>query len=276
MRNGSVGTTEVVVDVAGYFVGGTVADAGGVVAVSPSRLLDTRKAYGGAGAPVGNTPVTVQATGRGGVPASGVSAVVVNLTSINTWAWPGYLTAYPTGRLEPNTSNLNFAGNDVVPNLAFVKVGPDGAFKVAATSAQSSDIVVDVVGYVVGGLATGSKMYVPLTPSRVLDTRQTGAVPANSSRQMSLAGLGGLPAVGGFSGAVVNVTAVAASSAGYLTVYPGDLASAPTASNLNFTPRQVVANLVAVKTSAAGAVAIRNGSPGATNVVVDVAGFFTA
>jgi hypothetical protein len=86
--------------------------------------------------------------------------------------------------------------------------------------------------------------------------------------------VGGVP-VTGISGVVLNVTVVAGGSPGYLTVYPADVA-APLASNLNFSPGQVVPNLVAVKTSAAGAVAIRNASGSANHVIADVAGYFTA
>lgn len=84
---------------------------------------------------------------------------------------------------------------------------------------------------------------------------------------------GGVPA-SGISGVVLNVTAVA-SAAGFLTVYPADV-GAPNASNVNFTAGQVVPNLVAVKTSASGAVAIRNSSLGSTNVIADLAGYVTA
>jgi hypothetical protein len=78
----------------------------------------------------------------------------------------------------------------------------------------------------------------------------------------------------GVSGVVLNVTVVAGAAPGYLTVYPSD-AAPPVASNLNFTQGQVVANLVAVKTSAAGAVTIRNASGSANQVIADVAGYFT-
>ena len=85
--------------------------------------------------------------------------------------------------------------------------------------------------------------------------------------------MGGVPA-SGVSGVVLNVTAVA-SAGGFLTVYPADV-GVPNASNVNFTAGQVVPNLVAVKLSGAGVVAIRNGSPGSTNVIADVAGYFTS
>jgi FtsP/CotA-like multicopper oxidase with cupredoxin domain len=274
IRNGSVGTTDVVADVAGYFVSGTVVDPGGMTSVVPSRLLDTRVAMGGSGPVAANGTVKVQATGRGGVPATGVSAVVVNLTAV-TPTGAGYLTAYPSGGTAPATSNVNFVPGQVVPNLAFVKLGPDGSFTIKNGSSGVTEVIADVAGYVKDGTVAASGMYVALTPSRILDTRTGSAVAASSVRTLTVAGAGGVPAATGISAVVLNVTVVAGGAPGYLTVYPADV-SAPLASNLNFTPGQVVPNLVAVKTSAAGAVAIRNASSAPVNVIADVAGYFTA
>jgi stage V sporulation protein SpoVS len=145
------------------------------------------------------------------------------------------------------------------------------------SSPGATHVVADVAGYVLDGDVTASGMFVPLSPTRVLDTRPvyggSGAIAGNAVKVLTMTGAGGVPALG-VSGVVLNVTAVA-SAGGFLTVYPADAASVPNASNVNFTTGQVVANLVAVKTSATGQVAIRNGSPGATNVIADVAGYFT-
>jgi hypothetical protein len=273
IRNGSGGKTEVVADVAGYFVSGTVVDPGGVTSVAPSRLLDTRVALGGTGPVASNGTVKVQVTGRGGVPATGVSAVVVNLTAV-TPTGAGYLTAYPSGGTAPLASNVNFVPGQVVPNLAFVKLGADGSFTIRNGSAGVTEVIADVAGYVMDGTVTGSGMFVALTPARILDTRNSSAVGASAVKTLTVAGAGGVPATG-ISGVVLNVTVVAGGSPGYLTVYPADVA-APLASNLNFIPGQVVPNLVAVKTSAAGAVAIRNASGSPNQVIADVAGYFTA
>lgn len=271
IRNTSPGATHVVADVAGYFADGTVTDPGGLAAVTPSRLLDTRNT----GVVGGNGAVVVQTAGRGGVPASGVAAVVVNITAV-TPAASGFLTAYPTGGAVPNASNVNFTAGQVVPNLAFVKVAADGSFTVRNSSLGTTHVVADVAGYVLAGAVSGPGMFVPVSPSRVLDTRPayggSGALGSNAARVLTVAGAGGVPATG-VSGVVLNVTAVA-SAAGFLTVYPADV-GVPNASNVNFTAGQVVPNLVAVKTSASGAVGIRNASLGATNVIADVAGYFT-
>src|SRR4051794_34816927 len=76
----------------------------GYVPLAPSRLLDTRS---GIGAPKGLVAaaglVQLQVTGRGGVPASGVSAVVLNVTATQA-AGAGFVTVYPTGASKPTAS----------------------------------------------------------------------------------------------------------------------------------------------------------------------------
>jgi hypothetical protein len=79
----------------------------------------------------------------------------------------------------------------------------------------------------------------------------------------------------GISSVVLNMTAVAPSASGYLTVYPAGTIR-PVASNLNFRAKETVANLVEVPVSPSGQVAIYNGSDGNTNVVVDVEGYVTS
>jgi hypothetical protein len=55
--------------------------AGGFTAVTPARILDTRSGLGAPAAKVGPASVLeLQVNGRGGVPATGVSAVALNVT----------------------------------------------------------------------------------------------------------------------------------------------------------------------------------------------------
>ncbi len=54
---------------------------GGFTAVTPARILDTRTGLGAPAAKVaGGQTVELQVTGRGGIPAGGVSAVALNVT----------------------------------------------------------------------------------------------------------------------------------------------------------------------------------------------------
>ncbi len=80
----------------------------GYVGLQPYRLLDTRNGTGGASAPVGEAQYRwLKVAGRGGVPGSGVSAAVLNLTVTGPTA-AGYVTAFPSGVRRPTASSLNF------------------------------------------------------------------------------------------------------------------------------------------------------------------------
>lgn len=65
--------------------------------LTPSRLPDTRSGNGAPVARLGTAgTLSLQVTGRGGVPATGVPAVVLNVTAIDATA-PTFLTAWPAG-----------------------------------------------------------------------------------------------------------------------------------------------------------------------------------
>lgn len=137
----SSATSEVLVDVSGWFPA-----TSDLRAISPARLLDTRYGIGAAKAPIGKSrAVSVQVTGRGGVPASGVKAVVLNVTATRTQA-AGYLSAYPSGVSRPNTSVVNYSRETTVANSVIAKVGVGG--KVDIFSWAGADAIVDVQGYV--------------------------------------------------------------------------------------------------------------------------------
>jgi hypothetical protein len=136
------GSAHVILDVVGWFGSdGAVTEGGRYTALMPARILDTRN-----GAPVaeGGT-IAPTVTGIGGVPSSGVSAVVLNVTVTQPTA-PSFLTVYPDGTARPLASNLNFAANQTVPNLVVAKVGDDGRVAVY-NHAGSAHVIFDVVGW---------------------------------------------------------------------------------------------------------------------------------
>ena len=111
---------------------------GAFVSVAPARLLDTREGIGAARAAVGaNQTVDLQVTGRGGVPASGVAAVVMNVT-VTGPSTGGFLTVYPSGTTRPTASNLNFTAGQTIPNLVIVKLGATGKVTLINNSAGTS------------------------------------------------------------------------------------------------------------------------------------------
>lgn len=274
----SIQDTHVVIDVNGWF-----GAASGLKTMNPTRIIDSRTGTGGVAiARIGNNgaggaPLTFQVTGANGVPASGVSAVSVNLTVTNTTvsAGAGYLTAYPCGTEPPLASNLNFVSGETVANAAIVPLSPSGS--VCFYVYGQADLIVDMNGWI----STGSG-YRVLSPTRMFDTRDgSGGVPAGlvgsgssgpSTVQIPVANRFGLPASGSDT-VIMNVTVTGSpsgSSAGYVTVFPCT-SQPPVASNLNFVAQQTVANTVVAKVSANGTVCFYvNGS---THLLADISGF---
>ncbi|MGD9995915.1 MAG: DUF4394 domain-containing protein [Ilumatobacteraceae bacterium] len=264
-----------IIDVFGYY-SPPISRAGRFTPLTPARLFDSRDP--------GNTKpgafgyVNVQVAGRFGVPLLGVSAVIVNLTATEADE-PGFIQAYASGTPQPGTSNLNVERTGgTVSNLAVVPVGADG--QIVLFTQKGAHLIVDVAGWYSNEFGRGgySGLFVPVDPSRVLDTRDgTGAapkpVPALGTIDVTIAGRAGVPE-DGVAGVVANLTAVDTAAPGFVTMYP---AGTPLAlvSSLNVdVVGQIVPNLVASPLSSGGKVSIFHQTGG--NLVADVAGWFIA
>ena len=138
----NAGSTHVVIDVLGAFTPGATAR---FVPLSPARALDTRDGVGASRARLGRAPLPLGLAGRCGVPASGVSAVLLNVTVVSPSAGT-YVTVFPSGRERPLASNLNATAGQVVPNMVLVRLGPDGGASIYNNSGDL-DLVADVMGY---------------------------------------------------------------------------------------------------------------------------------
>src|ERR1035437_349915 len=128
-----------------------VTTPGGYTSLTPSRLLDTRTGVGApAGAVAAGGTVHLQVTGRGGVPASGVSAVVLNVT-VTAPTSGGSITVYGDGTPRPGVSNLNFVAGQTVPNLVIAPVGANGKVALYNGSGGTVQLIADVSGYYLAG-----------------------------------------------------------------------------------------------------------------------------
>jgi murein DD-endopeptidase MepM/ murein hydrolase activator NlpD len=264
------GDTHVLFDVAGYFTDVEREDGGaGYVPANPERILDTRRGVGGPKHAIGHRGTrVVQVAGVGQIPATGIEAVVLNVTATRSTASSSYLTVYPTGQKRPTTSNLNFPKGKDFPNLAITKLGDDGTVTVYNHSG-STHVLFDVAGYYRSG-APGT--FVPVTPTRVLDTRNgTGAAKGTVQRGLTL-DLSGIRDPDA-TAVVLNVTATKPTLGSYLTVYPSGT-DRPVASNLNWDPVETIPNLVVVRLGSSDRVELFN-YVGSTHVVADVAGYMT-
>ena len=242
----------------------------GFLPVSPTRLLDTRNGTGVAQGQLGaGGTLKLTIAGKAGLPTS-TTSVVLNVTVTGGTAG-SVLTVFPDGQALPTVSNLNFAAHQTVPNLVTVPV-VDGAVDFH-NLAGTVDVVADLDGYYT---SDGGQVYHGVTPTRALDTRNGTGAPVGplgpgASMTLTVAGVAGVPA--NASAVIMNVTATGGSAGGFLTVYPSDATSVPTATNVNFSAGQTIANLVIVPVRN-GTVNIFNGF-GTVDVVADITGYFT-
>jgi alpha-tubulin suppressor-like RCC1 family protein len=281
LTNYSRGTTDVLVDISGYVLGGDQVYSGGTVPVAQTRLLDTRTVR--AVAPLETVTVPVAGAATGHVPDD-AAMVWVNLTAVSPTV-AGDLQAYPAGDPIPGTSTLNFAKGQTVANAALVPVGDDGAITVRNESRGSTQILVDVVGYVqgdvnpFGAVAAGDTL--ALDPFRVLDTRTGVGAPRGAVAPGATVGVTVAAdqvaelAPPGVAAVIANVTVTSPTQFGNLTAFASGR-TRPSASTLNFVAGQTVANGAVIPVGADGRINIWNSSRGSAQVIVDITGWVWA
>ncbi|MCU1393966.1 MAG: hypothetical protein JWM34_2394 [Ilumatobacteraceae bacterium] len=251
---------DLVVDVSGTFTPTATAAAGRFVTVSPTRLLDTRATTSGGIASGGSVTIPLPP----GVDAD-ASALAVNVTSVDAQG-PGYLTGSAAGSPPPPTSFLNPDGSGAA--VAASVILPASANGITITLSTAGQVVVDLVGWFTGASAasTGDGLLVPVTPTRLLDTRT--ALPRlwpTGTRELA-------SPVSGAAALVTNVTGVAADGPGYVTAYPAGTAL-PATSSLNAARRDATTpNLAITNVSTRG---IAYYASAGTDLVVDITGYFT-
>ena len=119
---------------------------GSFIALTPARIMDTRS-----GDKVGELDgsgdvYSLQVTGVGGVPSTGVSAVALNVTAVSTETndFGGFVTVFPCGE-RPDASNLNFTSGQTIPNSVIAPVSGDG--EVCFYVYGKAHLLTDVSGY---------------------------------------------------------------------------------------------------------------------------------
>jgi hypothetical protein len=262
-------TTDVVIDISGFFAPATASTSGRLTPVKPERILDTRTGLGHPSRVQAGAVVTLPVAGHGGVPAAGAAAVVMNVTAVDP-AGPGYVQVAPTPVRPGSSSNLNIVAGGTIANLVVVPLAAAGTADLYTTA--STDLVADVVGYFTDASAASSSagLFVAVAPDRQLDSRigATQALTAGTVTGIDVNDIA--PNAIAIAG---NVTATEPTSPGYL-----QLAGAPisigASSNVNITHAgQTIAN-AAVSPVNAGQMELFNLNP--THELLDVTGYFTA
>jgi hypothetical protein len=179
------GGDHVIVDITGYFTGPSAPESGDglFVATDPTRLVDTRLAYGAFGGPRlwdagGRQFATAQVTG------GGVAAIAANIAITETEDL-GYVTAGPARVDQALTSAVNASAPQVtVANAAIVPVSTAG---IELNTLNATDLVIDVMGWFTGTPRTTNsaapvntpngdrKVYI-IADSAIAGIRWTGAL----------------------------------------------------------------------------------------------------
>ena len=276
----SLSTTNVVVDITGYFA---PPGAGGLFfhpLPAPVRLLDTRSGQTACTTPgsplLAGTELLQQGNAICGIPASAV-ALVGNATTVGPLG-QGFLTLFPADATRPLIASGNYQSGQTLNSPFTVGLSPSGNFTIY--SLQQTNLVVDVLGYyspdasdVIGiGL-----LFSPMTPTRLLDTRSGqpacfmpgSPIPATTDTPQAASGQCTIPATA--KALVGNATTVSPAAQGFLTFWPSD-STRPNAATSNYAAGVNFNRHYTVGLGTDGAFKIY--ALTSTHLVVDVSGSF--
>ena len=265
-------TTDVVLDINGYFMSTTPAATYEFYPLQPCRLVDTRNPNGDLGGPFLRGAVErdfplLESPCLSGLPLQ-VQAYSLNVTVLPNPSGQrlGYLTVWPAGADQPAVSTLNNPTATYVANAAIVPAPPDG--RIAVYPSQSTDLLVDINGYFATPGTGGMQLY-PVTPCRVIDTRSGGGPPFSGELTVNVAGSTCAPSVNA-QAYVLNATVIPSGRLGFLTLWPNGQPQ-PNVSTLNAPDGAVSSNMAIVPTM--------NGSIDAyasalTQLILDISGYF--
>jgi hypothetical protein len=261
-------TTNVILDINGYFVSATDPTGLAFYPIAPCRIADTRTAT----APLGGPSLSAAASrtfpilsSACGIPATAL-AYSLNFAAVPGGVSLGFVTAWPTGQGRPLAASLNALTGTVTANAAIVPAGTNGSIDVYASNA--TNLVIDVNGYF-APMSTGGLSLYGVTPCRVVDTRQpAGSSPITSLDVAVSASACGIPASA--QAHVLSVTVVPPAPLGYLTLWPQGQ-TRPVVSTLNALDGAITSNLAIVPTTN-GSISAFASNP--THLIVDIAGYF--
>ena len=262
-------TTDVILDINGYFVAGSNPSALAFYPVTPCRVADTRNASGPLGGPSlfarDTRSFPIQASSCG-VPAN-AQAYSLNFAAVPRGPMLGYLTAWPAGQPQPLVSSLNDPTGTVLANAVVVPAGAGGAVNVYTT--DDTDLVIDINGYFAPPGAGGLSLYT-VAPCRVSDSRlPAGTPPFSTTRDVNVtASPCGIPATA--KAFVFNATVVPPGFLGFITMWPQGQTQ-PLAATLNAYDGAITNNMAIVPTTT-GSISVYPSNP--THLVLDIFGYF--
>lgn len=139
---------------------------------------------------------------------------------------------------------------------------------------NSQPVDAGTLSYATAGLppSKDAGKFVPVTPTRILDTRTTHLpVAPNTKRIVQVAGKAGIPADASAVALNLTVTEPLSYGAVYAVPFGGGV---PQTSNVNYDEQETVPNYVIVPIKD-GRIFLGTEGPGAAHLIADVAGYFT-
>ncbi len=245
-------------------------------AVTPCRLVDTRSGnpIRGGTYQAFNLVQLAQQNGCGNLSTATLYSLNVTLVPYNGGP-VSYLTIWPNGQAQPNSSTMNSPDGRTKANAAIVQAGENGAVNVYVSNI--ADVVLDINGYFTNAGPSTLKFF-PITPCRVVDTRGAdgdlgGPYLANGTERdfPLLESNCGIPSSALAYSLNFTVAPYNHQALGYLTVWPAG-ASQPVVSTLNNPKATTVANAAIVPAGTNGAIAVYPSAN--TQLVIDVDGYF--
>lgn len=246
-------------------------DGGGIVPVTNWRLFATTS----------TTPMysgqikTLQVTGNGGIPSTGVSAVVVDVAASSTNS--AYVTVAPSGSGQTASvlSVRENAGWD--SNTAIVRVSSSGKVDLSV-NVGATQVILDIQGYVTSDASTEDGGFVAVPQARIArsDTGQgfssTYRLTGGYNYAVDVAGVGGVPADA--SAVYANVRVWYSSGPGALRVGPSNQ-SASSISALNYQATQAYDSAALIRLGTDGKIRLFGDSGTSFHVSIDVQGYVT-
>jgi hypothetical protein len=231
-----------------------------------------------AAAPDATSPVTV--TPNASVPGApfGVAAIGAHTVAVVSWfgavSLGSPITAY-TATAAPGGKTCTWTSGPLTCTITGLVDRTTYSIQVTATNTSGTGPA-SAFGLFVTPLP--GETYHPLTPARILDTRNgigsSGPLSSHTARTFSVTGQGGVPS--NATAVTGNLTVTAQTRGGYLFIGPVAV-NDPTSSTINFPVGDDRANGADVALGAGGALSVTfvAPAPGPTaHVIFDVTGYF--
>ncbi|HEU5270535.1 MAG TPA: hypothetical protein VFU36_11480 [Jatrophihabitans sp.] len=272
IRNNTTRPLTLIVDILGYSQSSQLEAWNQYQSMTPTRLLDTRT---GQPLAAGQTR-TIQLSGRAGIPLPqdyDDVAVVVNLTVLA----PSRSGSLTVG--TKNTPSISFAAGRTEQSQLLKVLDRSGGLSIRNNSAAPIQVIADVVGYHsrINFVDAGFFEYFNMfdEPYRIYDSRARGnasVLPGHTVVLDTYPFVNG-NAQAGFCAGLLNVTVLAPSTAGSVSVSP--YGASDVTPNISFAAHQTRQRQLMMQGGVLNNFQIRNNSSAPITLIADVDGWRT-